>query len=269
MFLLDEPASNLHASAQQKLIESFPEIARPPHRLIYSTHSHYLIHPHWLEQTYVVRNEPAHASGRLIDEAVLDDARVKVEVIPYRQFVETSPNRTSYFQPIIDRLAVVPSRFDIDVSGIILEGKSDYYIIEYFNQQYGSRSLRLYPGLGAGTLSALVAILRGWGKRVRIVLDSDEAGKKEKERYCADFNLSESEISLIGDFSGSVTKIENLFTVDDLKRLCITKKKPILAKKELLLIFQEHLAAGSKAPLTSATVNRAKSLLKQLEIFSK
>ncbi len=269
LFLLDEPASNLHASAQQKLIESFPEIAKPPHRLIYSTHSHYLVNPHWLEQTYVVQNEPAHASGRLIDEAVLDDARVKVEVVPYRRFVETSPNRTSYFQPIIDRLSVVPSRFDLDVSGIIVEGKSDYYILQYFNQQYNAGSLRLYPGLGAGTLSALVAILRGWGKQVRIVLDSDGAGRKERDRYCKEFNLSNSEISLIGEFASGVTEIENLFTEDDLKKLGISKKKPVQAKKELLLIFQEHLAAGSKIALTASTVSRAKALLKKLEEFSK
>lgn len=227
------------------------------------------MNPHWLEQTYVVQNEPAHASGRLIDEAVLDDARVKVEVVPYRRFVETSPNRTSYFQPIIDRLSVVPSRFDLDVSGIILEGKSDYYILQYFNQKYNAGSLRLYPGLGAGTLSALVAILRGWGTQVRIVLDSDGAGRKERDRYCKEFSLSDSEISLIGEFASGVTEIENLFTEDDLKKLGISKKKPVQAKKELLLIFQEHLAAGSKIALTASTVSRAKALLKKLEAFSK
>ena len=269
VFLLDEPASNLHASAQQKLIESFPEIAKAPHRLIYSTHSHYLIHPHWLEQTYVVQNDPAHASGKLIDEAVLDDARVKVEVTPYRQFVEKSPNRTSYFQPIVDRLSVVPSRFDLDVSGIILEGKSDYYILQYFNQQYNSDSLRLYPGLGAGTLSALVAILRGWGKAIRIVLDSDEAGEKEKGRYSINFNLSESEIALLGDFSENTSKIENIFSEDDLRKLGIAKKKPSQAKKELLLTFQENLAAGTRLPLTSQTISRAKGLLAKLEGFAK
>jgi len=42
-FLFDEPASNLHAAAQQKLIESFPEIARDDHMLAYTTHSHYMI----------------------------------------------------------------------------------------------------------------------------------------------------------------------------------------------------------------------------------
>ena len=269
LFLLDEPASNLHASAQQKLIESFPEIARHPHRLIYSTHSHYLIHPHWLEQTYVVQNEPAHSSGRLIDEAVLDDARVKIEVVPYRRFVENSPARTSYFQPIIDRLEVAPSRFDIEVAGTILEGKSDYYILEYFNKLYFEGRCRIYPGLGAGTLSSLIAILRGWGKPIRVVLDSDKAGEKELKTYRERFNLSTDEICLLGDLSAGSRKIEDLFTAEDLKKLSITKDKPSQAKKELLLKFQEHLASETKAPLSSATIQRAKALLKRLEEFTK
>lgn len=66
LFLFDEPASNLHAAAQQKLIESFPEIAKDEHTLAYSTHSHYLIEPKWLEQTFIVTNraDSGHFSFR-------------------------------------------------------------------------------------------------------------------------------------------------------------------------------------------------------------
>ena len=51
LFLFDEPASNLHAAAQQKLIDCFPEIAKGSHALAYTTHSHYMIEPKWLELT--------------------------------------------------------------------------------------------------------------------------------------------------------------------------------------------------------------------------
>jgi hypothetical protein len=56
LFLFDEPAANLHSSAQERLIESFPEIATGNNMLLYSTHSHYMISPDWLEQTFVVKN---------------------------------------------------------------------------------------------------------------------------------------------------------------------------------------------------------------------
>lgn len=271
VFLLDEPASNLHASAQQKLIESFPEIARPPHLLIYSTHSHYLVHPHWLEQTYIVQNEPAHASGNLIDEAILDDATVKIEAIPYKRFVSSSPAKTSYFQPIIDRLSVVPSRFDFEVSGIILEGKSDYYILEYFNKRYFSGQLRLYPCLGSGTMSAIIALMRGWGKKLRVILDSDDAGRKEKARYAEDFLLADHEVSLLGELDPKLREIEDLFTPDDLKLMKLMKldgMKRSAAKKSILLCFQENLASGTEVALTKQTIERAKGLLVSIQKFS-
>ncbi len=40
LFSFDEPASNLHAAAQQKPIVCLPEIAKDKHALAYTTHSH-------------------------------------------------------------------------------------------------------------------------------------------------------------------------------------------------------------------------------------
>ena len=114
LFLFDEPASNLHAAAQQKLIESFPEIAKGEHSLAYTTHSHYMIEPKWLEQTFIVTNRAdAPQECPILDAVSLDDESLDIEAAPYRTFVNEHPKQTSYFQPIIDRLEVVPSRFDI------------------------------------------------------------------------------------------------------------------------------------------------------------
>ena len=131
MFLFDEPAANLHAAAEQKLIDSFPEIAQNDHVLSYTTHSHYMIEPKWLEQTFIVTNRADAPLGSLVDEISLDDESLDIKVETYRSFVNSQPQKTSYFQPILDRLDVVPSRFDLKRKSIILEGKSDYYILRY------------------------------------------------------------------------------------------------------------------------------------------
>src|SRR5690606_38460271 len=52
-FLFDEPASNLHPSAQSELLKSFEKLPK----VIYTTHSQYLINPKWLESTFVIKNE--------------------------------------------------------------------------------------------------------------------------------------------------------------------------------------------------------------------
>jgi ABC-type Na+ transport system ATPase subunit NatA len=131
LFLFDEPAANLHAAAQQRLIESFPEIAQNEHVLAYSTHSHYMIEPKWLEQTFIVTNRADAPPSSVLDEISLDDESLDIQVASYRSFVDRHPGQTSYFQPILDRLAVVPSRFDAQKASIVLEGKSDYYVLRY------------------------------------------------------------------------------------------------------------------------------------------
>ena len=73
IFLFDEPASNLHATAQKKLLESFPTIAQSPHRLIYSTHSHYMVDPKWLEQAYIVYDGASDPNDKIIEASIRDD----------------------------------------------------------------------------------------------------------------------------------------------------------------------------------------------------
>jgi hypothetical protein len=186
LFLFDEPASNLHAAAQQRLVESFPQIATGDHVLAYTTHSHYMIEPAWLEQTFIVTNRADAPDGTVIDNVSLDDGSLDIKAETYRSFVNKNPNKTSYFQPILDSLDVVPDKFNIERPSMILEGKSDYYILRYMAKLLAVDDLYFLPGLGAGTLGALVALSTSWNLRFLFVLDSDKAGKREKERYMKD-----------------------------------------------------------------------------------
>ncbi|GLS32212.1 AAA domain-containing protein [Mesorhizobium albiziae] len=265
LFLLDEPASNLHAAAQQKLIDSFPEIARNPHTLIYSTHSHYMINPHWLEQTIVIKNDPVDQFSSIMQQASVDEDAYDVQAVPYRRFATEHPKKTSYFQPVIDRLDVVPSRFDMDRASVILEGKSDYFILEYFAKVHWSKQLRLLPGLGAGTLDALIAISRGWGLPVRVMLDSDSAGVKERERYLTLLGLSDQEVFLIGDISGA-KEIEKILAPADLALIgSHVGSTKLPSKKQILSFFQTSLASKTKVKLTSECEATAGAILDELE----
>ncbi len=266
IFLLDEPASNLHAAAQQKLIDSFPEIARDPHSLVYSTHSHYMINPNWLEQCYIIKNDPADQHESIVEQASVEDDAYDIQAVPYKRFVENHPGKTSYFQPIIDRLDVVPSRFDIDKTAAILEGKSDYYILEYFSKIHFKSKVAMIPGLGSGSLDALIGIHRGWGLPVRVMLDSDKAGIKEKERYQDTYSLSEDEIFLLGDLSEGLKDIEDILS--DVDRELISKKIAAggkVSKKHILLFFQTSLASQEKVKFSKETENRARSVIGGLE----
>lgn len=264
-FLFDEPASNLHAAAQQKLIESFPEIAQGEHALAYSTHSHYMIEPKWLEQTFIVTNRSDAPPNSILDQISLDDESLDIKVATYRAFVNANPGKTSYFQPILDRLQVVPSRFDIHKRSIVLEGKSDYYILRYAAKVLGDSELPLLPALGAGTFGALAALHIGWGLHCLFVLDGDKKGKTEKERYTAEFGVPVERVVTIDELVSGVREIEGLLDHEALgavqKELHLIKRPN---KDQIRRFFQEKLASDKVQSLGPGFASKAQSLLEAL-----
>lgn len=266
LFLFDEPASNLHATAQQKLIECFPEITKGEHTLIYSTHSHYMIEPKWLEQTFIVTNRSDAPLASVLDDISLDDESLDVKAATYRSFVNEHPNHTSYFQPILDRLEVAPSRFDFQKSSIILEGKSDYYILRYAAQSLKYSELPLIPGLGAGTFGALVALHVGWNLNFLFLLDGDKQGKEEKQRYAIELGIPPERIVTIDELVPNLHVIEDL--LDDSALIHIQSRLELQqppSKAQIRRFFQESLASSAVEPLGTAFNSNSKNLLDALK----
>lgn len=188
LFLFDEPASNLHPSAQTQLLESF---GRFPERtsIIYTTHSHHMINPEWLEGTFVVRNEG-------LDYDTADDqysARNTVIALDkYRTFAAQHPDSVTYIQPILDVLDYSPSKLENVPDVVMVEGKNDYYTLKYFQDKVlrRKRMLNLLPGNGSTTLDSVIRLYIAWGRNFIILLDSDSAGKDAKRRYEDRFGMS-------------------------------------------------------------------------------
>ncbi len=261
LFLFDEPASNLHAAAQQKLIESFPEIAKGDHVLAYSTHSHYMIEPKWLEQTFIVTNRADSRPETVLEEISLDDESLDVRVWPYRKFVNAYPSQISYFQPILDRLDVVPSRFDQFRPSVVLEGKSDYYILRYAEKLLKIEALPLIPGNGAGTFGALAALHVGWNLSLLFVLDGDKKGKQERERYIEEYAIRGDRIVTLDQLVPTVKVIEDVLDSSALK--VVADELGLNAdptKSQIRRFFQERLASNAIKPISPAFEERCKKI---------
>ena len=266
LFLFDEPASNLHAAAQQRLIDCFPEVATGEHMLAYTTHSHYMIEPKWLEQTFIVTNRADAPLDSMMDDISLDDESLDVKVATYRSFVHDHPTQTNYFQPVLDRLEVVPSRFDIQRQSVVLEGRSDYYVLRYAATLLGRTTAPLMPGLGAGTLGALVALHIGWGLNLLFVMDGDKQGVTEKKRYVEEFGLPEKSIVTLSDMDSSITVIEDILDDEAKGKIAASlglEKTP--SKPQIKRFFQESLASGKNIDLGKGFTAKAGALLVALE----
>jgi energy-coupling factor transporter ATP-binding protein EcfA2 len=218
---LDEPASNLHQTAQKSLLGTFATIVSKS-RLIYTTHSHHLINPEWLSSSYIIKN-----GGLQYKEG--DDfnlTKTEIEAYKYKQFVSKYPKETSYFQPILDVLDYQPGLLEMIPKIVITEGKFDYFTFRYFKEIVFKDlfdEFSFYPGQGASCLDLPIALYESWGKQYLAFLDSDKEGRDQKTRYIKE--LSDD---------------KHVFTLEDvdpvLKNISVEK---IFTEKEKIEISKE------------------------------
>lgn len=182
LFLFDEPASNLHPSAQAQLLESFRRLGQSC-RIIYTTHSHHLINPEWLESTFVVKNEGLHLTDQ--DTETYSAKKTSIVATRYREFVVTYPDQSDYYRPILDVLDYAPSKLENVPDVVMVEGKNDFYTLQFMQTVVLNQTPRinLLPGTSSGSLDSLIRLYSAWGKQFLVLLDADQEGARQKERY--------------------------------------------------------------------------------------
>lgn len=269
LFLLDEPASNLHSTAQKKLLTTFGNLVTNC-RLIYATHSHHLINPIWLAGAFIVRNKSLVYDS----EFDYDSSMTDIEAVPYRQFVSDNPKQTTYFQPILDALEYQPGLLE-EVPGIIIvEGKNDYYTFRYINEivlDNKYKDLRFYPGAGASKNSMIISLYLAWGRDFTILLDSDTAGKRAKTTYLRNFgSLVNNEIFILSDINKSWGKnfeTEDLFVKNDQMKIINTlfENVKVFDKSKFNTALQNLYYDKKTVSLNKITKNRFSMVFKFLK----
>ena len=196
LFLIDEPASNLHSSMQKRLTESLQDIVDGSH-IIYTTHSHHLINPKWLGSTFIVKNEAisygySEGSKSLLD---MNTRSTDISVKEYKHFVSQNSQQKEHYRPILDTLDYAPSHLEMVEPILITEGKNDYYSLHYMfsvvlKNQIKKCEFRIYPGGGAGKNEQVLRLYTAWGKRFMVLHDADSAGKYGKGYYEKELGLA-------------------------------------------------------------------------------
>ena len=273
LFLLDEPASNPHSTAQKRLLETFErfvEDERKPLKLLYTTHSHHMINPKWLEGAFVVKNEAVDYNEPFGNRKVTN-----ITAIPYKRFVADYPNQQDYFQPILDTLEYQPGLLEKVPNVVITEGKNDYYTLKYVNEillKNKYKKIRFLPGIGCNKNHSIIQLYMGWNKSFMVLLDADRAGKKATKDYLALFgDIIASNIKTYEDFVPEIGAVamEDIFTEEE--KLMITKRFNETAteykKSEFNTAIQTALINKRVIEVSEETLNKFDSLLKQLNSY--
>lgn len=273
LFLLDEPASNLHPTAQKRLLDTFErfvEDEKKPLKLLYTTHSHHMINPKWLEGAYVVKNEAVNYSEPFGNRKVTN-----ITAIPYKRFVAEYPEQRDYFQPILDTLDYQPGLLEAVPNVIITEGKNDCYTLRYINEvilENRYSNIHLIPGVGCGKNNTIIQLYMGWNKPFMVLLDADKPSKDAKNSYIKTFG--DIIKHYIKTYDQIVTEIgnvamEDIFTEEE--KLAITQRFNETAteykKSEFNTAIQTALINKEVIELSEETLNKFDSLLKALNTY--
>jgi AAA domain, putative AbiEii toxin, Type IV TA system/AAA ATPase domain len=271
LFLFDEPASNLHPNAQTALLESFRVLSRRA-TIIYTTHSHHLIEPTWLPTSYVIANTGLDAAAMSTEFTA---QRTNVTISPYRQFAADHPDQAHYFQPILDVLRYAPSRLELVPEAVMVEGVSDFYLLAYYDRVVlraaPADALNIMPGGGAGTLDDLLQLYIGWSRPFVALLDSDNAGVQQLNRYVDKFGqIVKPHLIALAEASGQTRAkgIESLLTEADRVAFqhLVDASATEYRKKTFALGVQEALVSEAEVPLTTSAVNALHKVRETLRV---
>lgn len=206
IYLLDEPGSYLHASAQSKLCQKLRNLSAKNH-VIYCTHSHYLLDPEIIPLSGI----------RVADK----DGHGNVRLIPIHEHHGNILERRSAFQPVIDALQIKPFLLDLSYHNVIItEGIVDYYALEMFKQ---AREINVLPSVGANSVKYYVSLMIAWRVEYCAVWDNDPEGRKELKKAAEIFGTEIAtryffSLPLKGK-SAKNRKLQDLFDGSDLSMI--------------------------------------------------
>jgi predicted ATPase len=251
IFIFDEPAANLHAKAQAELLTSFSKIASDGNKIIYSTHSHHMINPHWLGAAFIVENAALDYDSA--DNFGLDTKPTKITATPYRKFVSDFPTRSSYFQPVIEKLEYVPPEIVGAAPYLVVEGITDYYALNLARKISGKKyKFNILPGSGSGSSGPIISQLLAQGQSFYILLDDDAEGRKAADKYASEWFIGEEHISTLKgidpDYSGmAIEKLLGQETSELVRKQLELSGKP--SKKQIGWYLSE--ACGSTGEISN------------------
>lgn len=196
VILIDEPGLYLHAKAQENILRLLEDLVKEqdPCRVLFSTHSPYLLDPARLDRV------------RLVNRSQDDGTSVENKIHRAAEQDTLAPVVTAL------GLDVARSASWVQEKSLVLEGISDYYYIQAFAKLLNiDLGAGVVPCVGASKTPQMASLLVGWGLSFVVLLDNDRAGDSACKDLLA-IEVAGGQILRIGNKGDA---IEDLFTVDD------------------------------------------------------
>jgi len=208
ILLLDEPGLNLHASAQNDMLQ-FIEDLSDNYQILYTTHSPFSIPSDKLER---VRTVLETEEGSVISDSIQ----------------EKDPNTLFPLQAALGY--DIAQNLFISNNNLLVEGVSDLIILTAIsgileaNGRTGLRSdITIVPTGGLEKVATFISLLRGSKLEIACLLDSynDQKGKAKMEKMISSKIIHKSKIRFYDEFLDGYNKadLEDMFVKEDYLKL--------------------------------------------------
>lgn len=211
IFLLDEPGSYLHSSAQSELLKELKSVSEK-NTIVYCTHSQYLLNPNTI---------------KLGSIKIAEKKSSKISLIEYGKY--KSKDDRGALSTVYQALNV---NFTSDFVGkiVITEGITDFYFFDLLNKHTNvfTINFKIIPGAGSGNSTNLISVGLSFSENFVLLFDNDE-GARALKKYKKEFGehimnhfhlYSKTERFALEDFicEEDRVKLINLTKTEDLKR---------------------------------------------------
>jgi len=240
IYLLDEPGSYLHSTAQTGLLKKLKDISKK-NTIIFCTHSQYLLEP----------SEINVGSVKIVSK--------KTGAITLTDFGSSKIEKNlGAYAPILHALKLKYGFNNHFKKSLLTEGIYDYYFFKMF---FDLRSIEIIPGQGCGQLKDLISILISFCEKFLVVLDNDRDGNKAKDYYIEYFKESFERNHYIYDLIEGKFVLEDILSAQDSEKIkIITKCKNVKSALPVLFFGNKDNISTIKKEFDSETKKNIKHI---------
>ena len=200
IFLLDEPGSYLHSSAQSELLEELKNVSKK-NTIVYCTHSQYLLNPKTI---------------KLGSIKIIEKEKAKIDITDYGNYKGKDDKgalsavyqalRLNFMQEFVGKI-------------VITEGTTDLFFFEMLRKhtRLFQKDFKIVPGAGAGNQSNFISIGLSFSEGFVVLFDNDR-GTTAIKKYQNEFG---EEITRYFHLYGTNKnfRLESFFSKDEQRKI--------------------------------------------------
>lgn len=221
IYLLDEPGSYLHSSAQMELLKELQKVSQT-NTLLYCTHSHYLLDPSVI---------------KLGSIKIAEKKEANISLIKYGNYKSNSTHGA--LSPVYQALQL---NYASDFLGklVLFEGITDFYFFKLLqiHSNHLPKDIKLVAGSGSGASTNLISLGISFSDSFMVVFDNDKGGVDAIKKYKKSFGTEIEQLFAFYSPKKGQT-LESLLSETDSKQLLsFTDVKDL--KRAFGLFFYDH-----------------------------